>query len=58
MGLNEDGFFKSTLPRVLFLVDKWSEEEKMKAAALSGKGMPEPPKTARSIKEVLGHYGF
>jgi len=56
--LDEDGFFRSTLPRVLYLVDKWSEEEKIKAATLSGQKIPEPPRTARSIKEVLKGYGI
>ena len=45
----------SSLPRLLYLIDKWTEEERMKAAALSGKPIPEMPRTARSIKEVLAH---
>jgi hypothetical protein len=56
LGLGEDSFFTSTLSRVLYLIEKWSEEEKMKAAALSGKPVPEPPRTARSIKEVMSYY--
>ena len=56
--MDEDGFFTSTLPRVTFLIEKWSDEERRKAEAMSGKKISGPPKAARSIKEVLGHYGF
>lgn len=57
LGLNEDGFFKSTLPKVIYLIEKWTEEEKMKAAAASGRKVAGPPKAARSVKEVLSNYG-
>lgn len=57
LGLDEDSFFKSTLARVLYLIDKWTDEKKMEAAAFSGKPIPEPPKTVRSLKEVLRNYG-
>lgn len=56
--MDEDGFFTSTLPRVTFLIEKWSDEERRKAEAMSGKKISGPPKAARSIKEVLGHYGI
>ncbi len=57
LGLDEDSFFKSTLARVLYLIDKWADEKKMEAAAFSGEPIPEPPKTVRSLKEVLRNYG-
>ena len=60
LGMDEDSFFRSTLQKVVYLIEKWGEEERMKAEAMSGKkvNIPTPPKAARSIKEVLGHYGF
>ena len=57
MGLSEDGFFSSTLPRAVYLVEQWGREEQIKAAAMSGKPIPEPPRTVRSLKEVLAGYG-
>ena len=56
--MDEDSFFRSTLSKVVYLIEKWSEEERMKAEAMSGKKVQGPPKAARSIQEVLGHYGF
>lgn len=56
--MDEDGFFKATLPKVVYLIEKWSEEERMKAEAISGKKIQGPPKAARSMKEVLANYGF
>ena len=60
MGMNEEGFFSSTLPRVVYLVEKWAEERKTEASAMSGKPvpMPEPSRPVRSIKEALSHYGI
>lgn len=55
--MDDESFFRSTLKRVVFLIEKYGKEEEMKAAALRGKKIPEPPRTARSIKEVLSHYG-
>ncbi len=57
LGLDEEGFFRSTLPRVVYLVERYADEEQAKAAALSGKPIPEPPRTVRSLKEVLAGYG-
>lgn len=57
LGMDEEGFFRSTLSRVVYLIEKWSEEERAKAAALSGQRIPSPPRSARSIKEVLSNYG-
>jgi hypothetical protein len=36
----------------------WAEEETKKAAALSGKPIPEPPRAVRSLKGVLAEYGI
>ena len=58
MGQSEDGFFRSTLPKVVYLVEQWGNEKKIEAAAMSGKPIPEPPRTVRSIKEVLKGYGI
>lgn len=58
MGMNEEGFFSSTLPRTVYLVEKWAEEKKMEAAAMSGQPVPEPSRSVRSIKEALSHYGI
>lgn len=58
LGLDEEGFFRSTLPRVTYLIDMWAEEEKKKAEALSGKKAPEPPRAVRSLKGVLAQYGI
>ena len=58
LGLDEEGFFRSTLLRVTYLIERWTEEQKAKAAALSGKKVPEPPRTVRSLKEVLKPYGI
>jgi hypothetical protein len=58
LGMDEDGFFRSTLPRVTYLIERWTEEQKVKAAALSGKPIPEPPRTVRSLKGVLSQYGI
>ena len=58
LGLDEEGFFRSTLPRVTYLVNMWAEEETKKAAALSGKPIPEPPRAVRRLKGVLAEYGI
>ncbi len=58
LGMSEDGFFTSTLSRVTYLIEKWTEEQKAKAAAISGKPVPEPPRTVRSLKGVLSQYGI
>ena len=58
LGMSEDGFFTSTLSRVTYLIEKWTEEQKAKAAAISGKPVPEPPRTVRSLKGVLAKYGI
>lgn len=55
--MNDDDFFGSTLPRAVYLVERYAEEEKAKAAAISGKPIPEPPRTVRSLKEALADYG-
>lgn len=55
--MDDESFFRSTLSRVVYLIEKWSDEERMKAEAISGKKIPGPPRAARSIKEVLAHYG-
>lgn len=56
--MNEEGFFSSTLPRAVYLVEKWADEKKMEAAAMSGQPVPEPSRSVRSIKEALSHYGI
>ena len=58
LGMDEDGFFRSTLPRVTYLIERWAEEQKAKAAAMSGKPIPEPPRTVQSLKGVLSQYGI
>ncbi len=56
--MDEGGFFRSTLPRVTYLIERWAEEQKAKAAAMSGKPIPEPPRTVQSLKGVLSQYGI
>ena len=58
MGMNEEGFFSSTLPKVVYLVEKWVEEKKMEASAMSEKPVPEPSRSVRSFKEALSYYGI
>ena len=58
MGMNEEGFFTSTLPKVVYLVEKWAEEKKMEASAMSGHSVPEPSRSVRTIKEALSQYGI
>lgn len=55
--MSEEGFFASTLPRVVYLIERWAEDEKIRAAAMSGKPIPEPPRTVQSLKGVLAGYG-
>lgn len=66
MHLEEENFFRSTLKKVMYLIEKWAGEEKMKAAALSGaagnhgnipNNLPDPQRPARSVKEVMSYYG-
>lgn len=64
MHLEERNFFQSTLQKAIYLIEKWADEERMKAAALSGGGvnrmlrnLPDPQKPAQSIKEVMSYYG-
>jgi hypothetical protein len=57
LGMDEDSFFSSTLSKVVYLIEKWSEEQQRKAAALSGR-KPQPSGTAHSIKEVMRNYGI
>lgn len=55
LGLDEEGYFRSTLPRVTYLINRWAEEEKRKAEAASGQQMqiPEPPRAVRSLRGIL-----
>ena len=55
--MDEESFFRSTLSKVVYLIEKWSEEQQKKAAAFSGK-KPQPSGTAHSIKEVMNRYGI
>ena len=55
--MDEDSFFSSTLSKVVYLIEKWSEEQQRKAAALSGRKL-QPSGTAYSIKEVMRNYGI
>ena len=55
--MDEESFFRSTLSKAVYLIEKWAQEQRMKAQALSGKA-PGPTGTARSIKEVLKGYGI
>ena len=55
--MDEESFFRSTLSKVVYLIEKWAQEQRMKAQALSGKA-PEPTGTAHSIKEVMNRYGI
>ena len=55
--MDEHSFWESTLAKVIYLIDKWATEQRMKAQALSGK-KPEVSGTAHSIKEVLSKYGI
>ena len=59
--MDEESFFESTLQKVVYFIEKWGDEQRMKAEAASGKRLnipAAPPQAARSMKEVLGHYGF
>ncbi|MCR4625544.1 MAG: hypothetical protein K5795_06215 [Lachnospiraceae bacterium] len=58
MGLDEESFFKSTLARVIWLENKWSNEELIKAGGRAKENgtsstMPEQSRTVRSVKEAL-----
>ena len=58
LGLAESTFFESTLGKVLFLINKWADEQKQIAEQMNqmpgANHMPASvPKTAPSIKSVL-----
>ena len=59
MHLEERSFWRSTFVKVIWITDRWANEEKMKADAMSGKPVrvPEVKGTARSVKEVMALYG-
>ena len=56
MGMDEEGFFSSSIGKVVYLIEQWGKEQRMKADALQGRPIPEPrmQQSARSIKEILG----
>ena len=58
--MDEESFFRSTLQKVVYFIEKWGDEQRMKAEAASSKkvNIPAPPQAARSMKEVFSHYGF
>lgn len=55
MGMSEESFFNSSIGKVIYLIEQWGNEQRMKAEALQGKKLPDPPpQSARSIKQILG----
>jgi len=57
MGMSEESFFTSSIGKVIYMIEQWGKEQRMKADALSGKPIsapPSPPQSARSIKSILG----
>lgn len=57
MGQSEESFYRSSLGKVVYLIEKWGTEQEQKAAALSGKPLPPSPpinRTVRSFKEIGG----
>ncbi|HCL03888.1 MAG TPA: hypothetical protein DHW61_16025 [Lachnoclostridium phytofermentans] len=61
MGMSEDDFYHSSLAKVVYLIDVWADEQKMKTAALNSQhykskyfDRPQETKTVQSLKEILG----
>jgi len=57
MGLPEESFYKSSIGKVVFLIEQWGKEQRAKAEALQGRPMPAAapvPQSARRIKDILG----
>ena len=57
MQMSEEGFYSSSIGKVIFLIDKWGQEQRMKAEAMQGHKVAPPPRapqSARRIKDILG----
>lgn len=56
MGMSEESFYTSSIGKVVYLIEQWGKEQQAKAAALSGKPVPQPQQTARRFKDILGGF--
>jgi len=58
MKLSEEAFYRSSIGKVIYLIDKWGQEQRMKAEAMQGHKVAAPPpgapQSARRIKDILG----
>lgn len=61
MVMSEDEFYYSSLAKVVYLIDIWADEQRMKKAALNNQryeskyfSEPQETKTVQSLREIFG----